>query len=802
MNLKLKIFLPLGVLILIAVTGLSAWTIYQLGDAIQYERKSKLVESLVQSVYRYLQEAESAQRKYLLTTKSDYQKSLMVVLPKIPRSMQRLGQLVQGDSDQEERLETLQELIDLKLEDLKIPDGLPETERERLALAVTKTEKEEGLMREIHQVLDELDQSAKQNTRLHEAFARKYTFVLIATIMTGSLTAILLVLFFAYFSWREIRMRIQTENELKAAQQAALIASKLKSQFLATVSHEIRTPLNGIIGMSELLKQKIKNAEQRRFVEIICDSGEALLRIVNDILDFSKIEAGKIDLEFTEFSVLRTVEQVAELLSVKAHQKKLALSTYVDAKIPVSVSGDSTRISQILSNLVGNAIKFTSDGGVFVSAKLKSETSPKAVVRFEICDTGPGISPNIQPLLFQPFNSFRSGDRKHEGTGLGLSICRNLVQQMGGEIGVYFESGKGSVFWFEIPLQVDGKAVIGDLFKASRPWKSFTIAATFGRADRALRNYARELNIEVRTLRADAETAGPGEAVFEFDYDVIRSHAFGDLRLPFSRELFFNALNGLIMTDRAAGPKTEALKTKSPGLILLVEDNMTNQILAKAILEELGYRVHAVANGEEALEALTRINYDLILMDGQMPVMDGYEATRRIRMNESNTGRRTPIVAMTANASEADRENCLSVGMDDFIAKPFKSAELHRKIENWLGGGNAIFDWQVLEDLAHQTNSAVVDRLVASFLTTLPQTLDQIRHALGETDPDGVRRAAHHLKSSAASLGAVKLAELCEKVEKMAADPHAAKDLPNLIGDLIECGEKAESELRHHREAG
>jgi signal transduction histidine kinase/DNA-binding NarL/FixJ family response regulator len=830
MNRLLKIFLPLGVLILISVTALSAWSIYQLGGAIQYERKSKVVEAVVQNVYRYLQEAESAQRKFLLTAKKEYQKTLLVVLPKIPRVMDRLSQLVEGDADQEERMETLQELVNLKSEELKIPDGLPETERGRLALAVKKTEKEEGLMREIHHVLDELDQSAKQNTRVYEAFARKYTSVLITAITAGAGIAIFLVLAFAFLSRREIKMRIRTETELKQAREAALVASKLKSQFLATVSHEIRTPLNGIIGMSDLLKQKITNGDQRRYLEIICNSGEALLRIVNDILDFSKIEAGKLDFEYNEISILKTVEQVADLLSVKAQQKALLLSTYVDPEIPTGVTGDASRISQVLANLVGNAVKFTSHGGVLIFAKLVSSVEAKALIRFEVEDTGPGIPENLQNLLFQPFNSFSAGERKEEGTGLGLSICKNLVNQMGGKIGMESSPGRGSKFWFEIPLQIETAAVTGELFGGLKLTTELVALSRNPVFPRLFSQYALESGHSLRTTKnladlgdlsakcvlvcADEwmeEVVAPAiknaaavifvSAQTSFDLKSKNANVKGALRCPFTREQITSLLSGKVATEKWENAIEEASPSSDGDLILLVEDNMTNQILAKAILEDHGYRVHTVANGEEALEALSRVRYQLILMDNQMPVMDGFQATREIRLREAKTGRRTPIVAMTANASEEDRKASLAVGMDDFIAKPFKSVELYQKVDLWLGRQADGVDWNVLKELGQQTNPAVVEKLIASFLKTLPLAMLHLREFMIENDADGIRKTAHHLKASAGSLGALHLAELCAEVEQVSAGHATEKadaSLALLVEELLSCGERVESALRRH----
>jgi signal transduction histidine kinase/DNA-binding response OmpR family regulator len=673
-----------------------------------------------------------------------------------------------------------------------------------------------------------LDVSAKNSTQVFESFAHRYTSVLIWAITAGSGLAILLVLAFGYLALSEIRVRILTEKELKSAQEAALIASRLKSQFLATVSHEIRTPLNGIIGMSDLLKQKLENSEHRRYVEIICSSGDALLRMVNDILDFAKIEAGKTDFEFTEFSVLRLVEQVSELFAVKAQEKNIVLTTFVSADVPVNVSGDGSRISRILGNLVGNAVKFTPSGSVIVTARRVGVEREKVRIRFQVRDSGPGIPENIRELLFQPFNSFSAGGQKQEGSGLGLSISKQLVEQMGGEIG-FTSDEAGSDFWFEIPLQATSQSVVGEMYSANKvQWKKWAIFSDAKDWAKSIEGYAREFNVQLRKLadisdidssdvciflasaRSDVkkilsriEQTGASAIVVtpkwtedvssEFRVPIVK----GFLRPPFTREQFLK-----VMTQST---ETKLVPLKTPkkaagGLILLVEDNVTNQILAKAILEDLGYKVHTVANGEEALEALSRVNYDLILMDGQMPVMDGFEATKQIRLREAKAGTRIPIIAMTANATEADRQKCLSVGMDDFIAKPFKSAELFAKVERWLGRDHSGFDWEVLEELGRQTNAAVVEKLITSFLSTLPQTLAHVRSFMQQNNWEGVRKSAHHLKSSASSLGATRLAELCDQIENL-VEADRSKAAQALVTDLLNCGSIVENELRVKRNA-
>lgn len=791
--------LPLGILILIGVTVLSAWSIYQFSDALQYEKKSTLVGSVVQNVYRYLQEADFAHQKFLLTARKDHQKNLQNAFPKITREMELLSDLVSDDDDQADKMEQLQDLVDQKVKALQIPEDMPETERGRLALAIRKAEREGGLMREIHSVLEELGQTARQNAQMNEAFAKKYRSVLIATIIIGALLAIFLVLAFAIITQREIRTRILTETDLKAAREAALVASKLKSQFLATVSHEIRTPLNGIIGMSDLLKHKIRNADHRHYLEVIGNSGESLLRIVNDILDFSKIEAGKLEFEFTEFSVLKTVEQVAELLSVKAEQKGLVLATYVDPRIPLQVIGDGSRISQVLSNLIGNAVKFTEKGGVYATVKMvRLEERDRIWLRFVIHDTGPGVPENLHTLLFQPFNSFHSGGKKHEGSGLGLSICMNLVNQMGGQIGYNFKDG--SEFWFELPLQQSGEALVQDL--AQEVAVSPRTSAKNVVVQWLVKDYFEEFKsrapcdlifideVEAASVNANGAVLLTTHQIEDLDQAWLNKKTRGLLRLPFPRERFLRALSGRVEVESILVPNA---KPTGQFLILLVEDNVTNQILAKAMLEEIGYRVHTVANGQEALEALSRVEYDLILMDGQMPVMDGYEATQRIREREVTSKKRVPIIAMTANASDEDRKKCFAAGMNDFISKPFKMSDLQQKIEHHLGSWVAL-DWNVLNDLQRQMNRSVVNRLVESFMQTLPQSQEAMMSALKGQDREKLSKAAHHLKSSAFALGARGLASQCELIETLAADADWS-ELETHIGVLHTLAEQVRSEL-------
>jgi two-component system sensor histidine kinase/response regulator len=679
---------------------------------------------------------------------------------------------------------------------------------------------------------------------------------------------LLSLVFFRYWIGPLLGLIASTFKRLERTTALALESTRLKSEFLANMSHEVRTPMNGVIGMTELLLATQLDVRQRRYASTISASANSLLTIINDILDFSKIEAAKLEIKKLEFSPRDLVEDLTVLMSERAHAKGLEVASYIQPSVPEALVGDSDRLRQVLTNLLANAVKFTESGEVVVRVTRRGGTATRALFRFEVIDTGIGIAPQDRDRLFRAFSQIDGSlTRKYGGTGLGLAISQRLVELMGGTLEVDSTPGKGSCFWFELPFELLATAEAPKVFSAESEyvlivddnatnrlileelldvWRVRHASAKSGRDALELLNRAATADTPFTTMVLDMQM--PEMTGLDVARAVRRDERFRALHIvmltslgqeaasaegltqwveqvlvkPVKQADLADALPGLrVVRESVRAPATAAeAPIVDPGgvRILVVEDHPLNQEVMKDLLASLGFAFDLAENGEEALARLEGRDYSLVLMDCQMPVMDGYEATRRRRRLEHEEGRdRVPIVAVTAHALADEREKVLRAGMDDFLTKPVQVSAIKQILQRWLSRAKRFSSRPVPVPASAPAQKPVHDN-VATLLTakagpsaplakgsgTRPlldggtprsprmcelfvqhsrDDLEFIQEATAIEDPESVRLRAHRLKGSSYSFGAQQLGDKAAELEKRALN--GEKNVDDTVQELI-----------------
>jgi signal transduction histidine kinase/CheY-like chemotaxis protein len=781
-----------------------------------------------------LKDIETGQRGYVITGDPAFLRPYNRSIRSIHDTLKDLRTLTEDNLPQQDRLDVLEPLIKERIAYIDELIKVRDTQGFNRALQIVKAGRGLQQMDSIRQVIQQMSHEELRLLRQRDQAMQRSMFDTVTITLTGAMMVLGLLALVYYLINREIQNRQASEKMLVNLKNEALLASQLKSDFLANMSHEIRTPMNGILGMTEITLNTDLTDEQRKYLEMVQSSGQTLLNVINDILDFSKIESGKMELDHSPFTLRDSLAQVMHLFSQKAAEKRLELLYHVKFDVPDHLIGDWNRLRQVIINLVGNALKFTERGEVYLDVQVASQTAEQVVLNFRVSDTGIGLSLEQQQWIFEPFmQADGTTSRKFGGTGLGLSITQQLVNMMGGELGLESTPGKGSSFHFTVRLDigngtnksivpvaleklygmpvlvVDDNATNREILKEFLlDWTMQPTLVESGLKALELMRQANALGKPFRLVLLDAgmpnmdgfsvarsirqdPALSPVKAVILTSYGQIGdSTRCKDLGLdgylikPIGQSELLQAIRTVFgyevssdSSEETGALSVDSIKSMRCYLrILLTEDNPINQAVAKSILTKEGHHVTIANNGREALEQLALNAFDLVLMDVQMPEMDGFQATRMIRESEaeSGSGRHIPIIAVTAGAIKGDRERCIEAGMDQYVSKPFQRQELldaiaslcpvsvalnHQSEDSELGSKSQITvsgsDSVSPLSLNHQK---IMDRLgdstdllksvIQLFHETYPAHVVSIEEAVQNQDGDMLEKSAHALKGA------------------------------------------------------
>lgn len=812
-----KVSVPLITAIIVALCSLLYWQTDELRERQRWIEHSYEVKLQVEELDRNFRELEGIQRAKLLAGRSGagLEDRSSVLHVAVEDHTLKLKKLVEDNAAQVLLVTELSRLLDIRMAILnRNSKGLLELEEQersdRIMSGVLAANAVEAQLEKIR--------ALEQKLLAHRANgAGDVSRRLLMLAFGGSLLAIAVMLLVVYQERRNRQVRERYLSRLAEARDTALDAVQATSTFVATVSHEIRTPMNGVLGAADLLRQDARlDRRQRELVETIHYSGEALLDLINDILDLSKLQAGKMEFTTEEFSLSHVLEESLALFADAAGRKQLELAHRIAPEVPQKLKGDPMRLRQVLLNLVGNAVKFTERGSVEVDVSCRGGDDGRLVLRFRVSDTGPGIPAEEQERLFVPFGQVNATiSRKHSGTGLGLAISMEIVQRFGGTIGVESKPGAGATFWFTARfedgglMEKGGERLCGGgtlLLLEGRDLTAGSIeqhVLGWGMKVRIVANLKeldtlpeladlavvligrvadaswRELMAKIAT-RKDARTvprfllSAPHEEPLE--HEIATSGVHACLRFPFRPSDLYN----LLADERAESVPRQKEGALPHARILLVEDNQINQRVFSRQLEMLGLDMIVRDDGQKGVEARIAGDIDLILMDCQLPTMDGFEATRRIRSWEMKTGAlRVPIIAVTAHVMSGDAEACFQAGMDDYLPKPFDLVKLRRKLGQWLQRESAVVNegraWvkptpprtvdsqQLGECLIG--NEEIDHELIGAALEETGFRYDEMKKAFQEDDDALWKASAHQGVGTAATMGFVELADHFRKAE-------------------------------------